>query len=224
MFWSPGAIQWSGVAILSKFQSGGIWYGIDGRFEDRVLTLKFSSFYLVTVYSPYAGLGLEKLSNRLDFDQALVTFLANLSDGRAVIVCGDLNVAYGPLDVHPDEVAPRMAGLTEEEKSGFTAFLEQGFIDVYRSLNPTCREFSFWRCGKKRREKAIGWRLDYFLLYDPEKGLDMSRSGVSSGFLGDIPGSDHCPIFMRLPMSKYHMEWPRWPRGLLEMRASLGKG
>jgi exodeoxyribonuclease-3 len=162
--------------------------------EGRVITLNYPDFYFVNVYVPNSQGELERWYYRLDWDTAFREYLTDLQNDKPVIVCGDFNVARDYIDVYPENLRNEKNphGFLSDERDGFNALLDIGFVDVFRELNPTQEgAYSWWsNRGNKRRENR-GWRIDYFLV----TGNLLPRV-KSYEIRTDIFGSDHAPIEM----------------------------
>lgn len=74
----------------------------------------------------------------LNWEVDFQNYIVNLSSKKNVILSGDLNVAHKELDIYDPkrDHFKRTAGFTNQERECFTKFLEKGFIDTYRHLNP----------------------------------------------------------------------------------------
>jgi len=48
-----------------------------------------------------------------------------------VIFCGDLNVAHTEMDLANPKANIHNHGFTPEERAGFTAFVNSGFVDTF---------------------------------------------------------------------------------------------
>ena len=81
------------------------------------------------------------------------------------------------------------AGFTDEERAKMTRFLENGFVDTFRTLHPDDPTYSWWSYRFKAREKNAGWRIDYFIV--SERLLDQV---TGASIHNEIFGSDHCPV------------------------------
>lgn len=108
---------------------------------------------------------------------------------KPIIVCGDLNVAYMPIDLAHPESNHNSAGFSDQERNKFGELLESGFTDSYRHLHPNEQKYSWWSYRMKARERNVGWRIDYFLISD-----ELKDNIKSAEIHNDIYGSDHCPI------------------------------
>lgn len=110
---------------------------------------------------------------------------------KPIIICGDFNVAATAIDLKNPKANVHNAGFTEQERGKFKALCDSGFVDSYRYLHPDKEEYSWWSYRFKAREKNIGWRLDYFLVSEAEKG-----NIKDAKILTDVYGSDHCPVLL----------------------------
>lgn len=109
---------------------------------------------------------------------------------KPIIICGDFNVAATPLDIKNPKANEHNAGYTIQEREAFKKLLDSGYVDSFRYLHPEQKDaYTWWSYRFNAREKNIGWRLDYFLISDFEKGKI-----VSANIHSDVKGSDHCPI------------------------------
>lgn len=188
---------YSGVAVFTKVRPMEVGIGLglaEHDAEGRVLTLDYGEFYLVNVYTPNAQEGLKRLSYRLRWDTAFRRHLVELAQTKAVIFCGDLNVAHQEIDLARPKDNRFSAGFSDEERASFSELLAAGFTDTFRHFHPETRDaYSWWSFRGGARERNVGWRIDYF--------------GVSNSFLPrvtgaeiypQVMGSDHCPVGIRL--------------------------
>jgi exodeoxyribonuclease III len=84
--------------------------------------------------------------------------------GRALIICGDLNVARSDMDIHPKERKPNQVGARPDERALFEQVLSRDLVDVMRTLEPTNDAlFTWWAPWRNLRQRNIGWRIDYVL-------------------------------------------------------------
>lgn len=182
---------YSGTLVYTRKKPLNVIYGINGLYNDegRAITLEFEDFYFVTVYSPNSKEELARLDYRMIYEDALRQYLSELSKKKAVIMCGDLNVAHQPIDLKNPKTNERSAGYTIEERNKFSELLNSGFVDSFRTLYPNKIEYSWWSYRFHAREKNVGWRIDYFVVSDYAKDRI-----TDSKIHGEISGSDHCPI------------------------------
>jgi exodeoxyribonuclease-3 len=187
---------YSGVAIYTRIKPISVAYGIGKEEHDqegRVITLEFPDYYLITVYTPNSKEHLARLPYRMVWEDEFLSYLKKLEEKKPIVFCGDLNVAHEEIDLKNPKENVGNAGFSPEERQKFTHLLDNGFIDTFRYLYPNKTEYSRWSYRMRARERNIGWRIDYFVISKPL--LDRL---VDSEILGDIQGSDHCPVLLTL--------------------------
>lgn len=188
---------YSGTAIFTRIQPRSVNYGLgiaEHDTEGRVITLGFSDFYFVTVYTPNSRRQLERLDYRMTWENAFRAYIEKLDAVKPVIICGDLNVAHTEIDLSNPSTNHRNAGFTDDERGKFSELLKAGFTDTLRYLYPDkTSAYTWWSNFQNSRERNIGWRIDYFLTSNriAEKISDATIEP-------QIFGSDHCPITLEI--------------------------
>lgn len=202
---------YSGVALLSRVEPEWISYGFDLFHEERIgayqgwevdqegrlICVKFEQMVVVTVYVPNAQSGLVRLEDRMRWDTLLRAYLRELriEFGLPVVVCGDWNVAPEDRDIHRKQ--PKgTAGCSAEERRGFHAYLEDGWVDAFRWLYPDvvgAETYTYWSNFSGARAKGKGWRIDLFLIAGWER--DAVRE---VRVLEEYRGSDHGAVLMEV--------------------------
>jgi exodeoxyribonuclease-3 len=189
---------YSGVATLSSTEPAAVEVGLgldEFDVEGRVLTTAFPGFKLLNVYFPNGGRKLERLDFKLRFYEAFLAHCDALhAQGERLIVCGDYNTAHRPIDLARPKRNAKTSGFLEEERAWIDAYLEHGFVDAWRALNPDAEgQYTWWMYMRNARERNIGWRIDYFMV---SQALMPAVSGAD--ILGEVMGSDHCPVTLDL--------------------------
>ncbi|MBO5954140.1 MAG: exodeoxyribonuclease III [Oscillospiraceae bacterium] len=184
---------YSGTAIFSKEEASTVIYGVgvpELDTEGRLITLEYPAFYLVTCYTPNAQRELARIDHRLKWDEAFRNHLCALDEKKPVIVCGDLNVAFQPIDLKNSASNRGSAGFSDEERESFGKLLNSGFTDSFRHLYPDkTGAYTWWSYMFNARQNNAGWRIDYFLVSDR-----IRDNIVTTPIYADILGSDHCPV------------------------------
>ncbi|MDB5166171.1 MAG: exodeoxyribonuclease [Candidatus Saccharibacteria bacterium] len=175
--------------IIDTYEVSGDVYG-DPNDEGRVMAAEFEKFWVVTVYTPNAKDDLSRIPLRhKHWDPAFLAYCKQLEQSKPVLFCGDLNVAHTEDDLANPKPNRGKKGFTEEERSGFQAFVDAGFIDTLRLFRQGNGHYTWWSHFAKARERNVGWRIDYFLasasLKDKIKSADIHAQ---------VFGSDHCPV------------------------------
>lgn len=207
-YWNSAVKKgYSGVAIFTKKQPISVTNGIlrdiykdkdliddqgrNGFEEGRVITLEFETFFVVSVYTPNAKDDLTRLQFRhKKWDPLFLKHCKALEKKKPVIFAGDLNVAHKQIDLARPKPNKGKKGFTQEEREGFSNYIDAGFVDTFRAHHPNKTDaYSWWSHWGKARERNVGWRIDYVCV---SKKLG---SKVKDAFiLPEVMGSDHCPV------------------------------
>jgi exodeoxyribonuclease-3 len=192
-FWNSAEKKgYSGTAIFTKERPLKVTPHIgisEHDNEGRVLTAEYKDFFLVNVYVPNSKRELERLPYRQVWDKDFLRYLKKLEKKKPVIFCGDLNVAHTEIDLANPKANVRNHGFTIEERDGFSAFVNAGFVDTFREFEPGGGHYTWWSPMSGARARNVGWRIDYFLI---SKSL---RSRLKRAFIRPhVMDSDHCPV------------------------------
>jgi len=201
---------YSGTAILTKTKTLTIRNGLpedikarydmtkdgygDPNTEGRILTAEYDAFHLVTVYTPNAKDDLSRIPLRQNhWDPAFLSYCQFLERTKPVVICGDLNVAHTELDLANPKPNMGKKGFTVEERSGFQAFIDAGFVDTLRLFKQGNGFYTWWSFMPGARARNVGWRIDYFLV-----STALRNRVVDADIHPGIMGSDHCPVSLTL--------------------------
>ena len=199
-YWSywHGFKGYSGVALLvskdfcdeaPNFEHPGF------NMENRIVTANINGTTIASVYVPNGG---KDFVAKMQFFSAL-TGLARDAAGTAqsLLICGDLNIAHRPEDVHPSQ-RRAVIGQLPQERAAFDELLGHDLVDVGRTQAPDDdRLFTWWAPWRGLREKNVGWRLDYVLASRP-LAQRVTCCTVNRGF----GTSDHGPLVVVFGESK----------------------
>lgn len=198
-YWHHGEREgYSGTAVLCIDEPSEVICGFLNDFKDgegRLITLEYPDVYVVNAYVPNSQQNLKRQAYRMRWDEALRKHIAELMDSKPVVLCGDFNVARDSIDIYEENMRQYWAeqGYASDERSNFETLLEVGLTDVFRTLHPDERSYTWWSNRLNKRQEDRGWRLDYFLISD-----ELMNSVVSFSHMKDILGSDHCPIMLEV--------------------------
>jgi len=157
-----------------------------------VADVTLSGLGLVSLASVYVPNGGRDLPGKMAFLRAMVDYAAGArAVGRRLVICGDINIARRPDDVHPSERDEHRVGQLPQERALFEQILEGGALhDVGRELDPSNdRLFTWWAPWRNLRQRNIGWRLDYVLAAAP-----LAARATTAVSLREIGTSDHAPV------------------------------
>lgn len=179
--------------IIKKYKVTGDTYG-DPNLEGRVIAAEYDQFWLVTVYTPNAKDDLTRLDLRhKQWDPAFLEYCKRLEQTKPVVFCGDLNVAHTELDLANPGPNRGKKGFTDEERAGFQAFIDAGFVDTLRLFKQGNGYYTWWSHFANARARNVGWRIDYFLVSESLKDKVQSAE-----IHPQVLGSDHCPVSVTL--------------------------
>lgn len=184
---------YSGTAIFTKQEPLSVTYDFGDdihRQEGRIITAEYPDFFLVCCYTPNSQDGLRRLPYRMDWEDAIRSYLLELDKKKPVILCGDLNVAHQEIDLKNPKTNRKNPGFTDEEREKMSTLLEAGFADSFRRLYSDLENaYSWWSYRSQARERNVGWRIDYFIL--SQRLMERVEDAL---IYPDIHGSDHCPV------------------------------
>ncbi len=196
--WFPAQKKgYSGTAIYTKkpplnFRSGMGIKKFD--IEGRVLVAEFSTFVVINTYFPNSQRDHARLGYKLEFCEEILKFCEKFrKKGLHVVLCGDFNIAHKEIDLKNPKTNVDNAGFLPEERAWMDIFIKKGYVDTFRNFNSEGGQYTWWSFRPGVREKNIGWRLDYHLI-----NKEFLPSLKSVAILGDVKGSDHCPVVIEV--------------------------
>ena len=153
-------------------------------------------FILFNIYFPNGKSRTERLEYKMDFYEAFLKHIDKLhSEGRNIVVCGDVNTAHKPIDLARPKENEKISGFLPMEREWMDKWVENGFVDTLRMFNEEPGQYSWWDNRGGARARNVGWRIDYFFVNEEFKDK------VSAGFImPEVMGSDHCPIGIDLDL------------------------
>lgn len=188
---------YSGTLTLTKEEPINVSYGIgldEGDIEGRNVTCEYEDFYLVNFYTPNSKPKLARLDFRMEWEDRVREYLAELRKDKPVVVCGDLNVAHTEIDLKNPKTNRKNPGFSDEEREKFSELLDSGFIDTFRYFYPDLEgAYTWWSYRFNARKNNAGWRIDYFLVSE-----ELEENLEDAEILSEVMGSDHCPVVLQL--------------------------
>ena len=189
---------YSGVAILSKVAPKHVEFGtgIDHiDFEGRVIRADFEHCSVISLYLP-SGTNMARLEHKFMFMDDFKAYVDQLKQEIPnLVICGDYNICHQAIDIHDPVRNKNVSGFLPEERAWLDGFLNSGFIDSFRSLNPEPHHYSWWSYRANSRANNKGWRIDYALVSAPLKDT-IHRAYI----LPEAYHSDHCPVVVELTL------------------------
>lgn len=189
---------YSGVAVYSRRAPLDVSNFGDSIFdsEGRLIVLHFDEYSVVNGYFPNSQESGARLSYKLEFCEGLKEKLDSLvRGGHNVVICGDYNIAHREIDLarpHANEQSP---GFLPEERAWMSSFLEAGYVDTFRSFEPSGGHYTWWSYRAGARRRNIGWRIDYHCVNEA-----FASRVTQSRIRAEVTGSDHCPVELSLSL------------------------
>lgn len=199
-YWFPAQKKgYSGVGILSKTRPVGIEYGTGIDYMDREgrnLRVDFNGISIMSLYLP-SGTNEERLEFKLKYMDDFQRYIDKLKITYPnLVICGDYNICHEPIDIHDPVRLKRVSGFLPIEREWLSDFMNSGFIDSFRFLNPEKEAYSWWSYRARSRERNKGWRLDYHLVSAPIQEK-INRAVI----LAEAKHSDHCPVLVDINLN-----------------------
>ncbi len=186
---------YSGVAIFCKEKPNNVEYGTgieEMDFEGRNIRIDFTKVSIMSMYMP-SGSNDERLGFKFDYMDKIKDYVGELrKEIPNLVICGDYNICHQEIDIHNPKMKG-VSGFLPEEREWLGCFIDSGFIDSFRYINPKKQEYSWWSYRANSRANNKGWRLDYALVSNSLKSK-IYRAYI----LPEAKHSDHCPVALEL--------------------------
>jgi len=188
---------YSGVAIISKKEPKHVEMGCGIAkydFEGRVIRADYDVFSLMNVYMPSGTSGDERQAFKMGWLDDFFNYAHEIAgQTKQLIIVGDYNIAHQEIDIHNPKGNKKNSGFLPEEREWVTKFLDSGFLDSYRHLNPDDQRYSWWTYRFGARGNNKGWRIDYQAVTE-----NMASRLKRADLLNDVVHSDHCPTLLEI--------------------------
>jgi exodeoxyribonuclease-3 len=188
---------YSGVAIFTKLKPDYVEYGFGDESYDsegRIIRADFGDTSIISVYIPSGSSGEERQGYKMIWLDFFHRYIAELRKTKLnLIICGDYNICHQAIDIHDPVGNKNSSGFLPEEREWLSLFLETGFIDSFRRLNPEPHNYSWWTFRANARARNKGWRIDYCMVNE-----SIGERIKASGIHADVVHSDHCPVWVEV--------------------------
>jgi exodeoxyribonuclease III len=189
---------YSGVGIYSKQKPSEVVEGLGIKEiddEGRYLQCRYGNLCVVSLYLPSGSSGEERQLFKFNVMAHFMLHLEKLKQsGFDVVICGDWNIAHQEIDLKNFKGNKKNSGFLPEERAWMTdIFNKVGWVDVYRSLEPTATEdcYTWWSNRGQAWAKNVGWRIDYQIA-TPE----LAKKALKASIYKSERFSDHAPLII----------------------------
>ena len=185
---------YSGVALYSRKEplSTQVGFG-NAEFdaEGRYVHAEFDEFIVASVYFPSGYSSDERQEAKYRFLAAFEPYLQEQlkQKQKEVVFCGDINIAHKELDIKNWKGNLKHSGFLPQERQWLTHLFSQGWVDVFRLLEPEKEQYTWWSQRGRAREKNVGWRIDYQIATPL-----LAQRARSTFVYSDEKFSDHAPL------------------------------
>ncbi|GAB4475479.1 MAG: exodeoxyribonuclease III [Burkholderiaceae bacterium] len=157
---------YAGTALYSKKKPKRVQLGFGvAEFDDegRYIEAEFAHLTVVSVYFPSGSSSPERQAAKFRFLDAFMPHLAKLrASRREIVLCGDVNIAHKEIDLKNWRSNQKNSGFLPEERAWLTELFDrQGWVDVFRRLDPRPEQYTWWSNRGQAWAKNVGWRIDY---------------------------------------------------------------
>ncbi|MCU0387821.1 MAG: exodeoxyribonuclease III [Chitinophagaceae bacterium] len=192
---------YSGVAIFSSIKADKVTTGTGHAVSDaegRVIQADFGKVTVINAYFPSGTSGDERQSYKYVWLDEFFEYVNELRKKRKqLIIVGDYNIAHKEIDIHDPKGNKNSSGFLPEERAWMDKWVDAGFVDTFRFLNPETKgAYSWWsQRFPSVRLNNKGWRIDYICATETLKGKIKDAA-----IFPDVKHSDHCPVYAMFEM------------------------
>jgi len=196
-----GQKSYNGVAFLSKVKIDNFKLDFikDDLKQARIICgdiiINKKKIKLINIYVPNGNpVNTEKYKYKIDWlNKFLKSVKKTLENEKNIIIAGDFNIIPEEIDVHDHTGYLDDALFKIEIRKIFRELINYGFKDIFRLLNKTKQEYTFWDYMAGSWQKNYGMRIDHFLasdnLLENIKNIEINKKPRSK-----TKPSDHTPI------------------------------
>lgn len=164
--------------------------------EGRIIRADFDEFSVISAYFPSGSSGDVRQDFKFRFlDDFQLYSNKLLQELPNLIVSGDYNICHRPIDIHNPKSNAKSSGFLPEERAWMESFINSGYVDSFRHLNPEPHNYTWWSYRANARAKNLGWRIDYNMVSKP-----LESKIKKSTILTDALHSDHCPVLLEMEL------------------------
>jgi exodeoxyribonuclease-3 len=193
-----GQKSYNGVAIISKIEPTEVRSSLCDEEDDpqaRVIAATIGSVRIYSVYAPNGqAVGSLAYDYKMTWYGRLRSCLQREKHDRAMVVCGDFNVAPKDEDVYDPDLWRGAIMCSDGERRAFDELCEIGLIDTLRLHHSEPGLFTWWDYRMLSFPKNRGLRIDAVLA---SKALSnkCSAAGIDREIRKGEEPSDHAPIW-----------------------------
>jgi exodeoxyribonuclease-3 len=185
---------YSGVGLYCRKAPDRVISGFGSRefdAEGRYLRADYGNLSVISVYLPSGSSSDERQQAKFRFMREFMPHLAELkASGREILICGDWNIAHKEIDLKNWRGNQKNSGFLPEERAWLGEVFDQyGWVDVFRRLNQSPEQYTWWSNRGQAWAKNVGWRIDYQIATP-----GIAQSAKTEAIYKAQRFSDHAPL------------------------------
>ena len=196
-----GQKSYNGVAFISKIKINNIKLDFikDDLKQSRIICgdikVNKKKIKLINIYVPNGNpVDTDKYEYKIRWlNKFLKSVKKTIDSEKNIIIAGDFNIIPEEIDVHDHVEYLNDALFKIKIRKIYRELLNYGFKDVYRLINKTKQEYTFWDYMSGSWQKNYGLRIDHFLasdnLLENIKSININKKPRSK-----TKPSDHTPV------------------------------
>jgi len=196
-----GQKSYNGVAFLSKVKIDNFKLDFikDDLKQARIICgdiiINKKKIKLINIYVPNGNpVNTEKYKYKIDWlNKFLRSVKKKLENEKNIIIAGDFNIIPEEIDVYDHTRYLNDALFKIEIRKFFRELLNYGFKDVFRLINKSKEEYTFWDYMAGSWQKNYGMRIDHFLASD-NLLENIKKIEINKKPRAETKPSDHTPI------------------------------
>ena len=196
-----GQKSYNGVAFVSKIKIENLKVDFikDNLKQSRIIcgdiNLNKKKIKLINIYVPNGNpIDTEKYKYKIDWlNKFLRSVKKKLENEKNIIIAGDFNIIPEEIDVYDHTRYLNDALFKIEIRKFFRELLNYGFKDVFRLINKSKEEYTFWDYMAGSWQKNYGMRIDHFLASD-NLLENIKKIEINKKPRAETKPSDHTPI------------------------------
>lgn len=197
-YWYPAQKKgYSGTAIFTKITPQHVEYGFGQEeydFEGRTIRADFEDVSVMSVYFPSGTTGGVRQDFKYRFLADFQAYSEQLRKEKPnLVISGDYNICHRAIDIHNPKSNANSSGFLPEEREWMDNFIDSGFVDSFRELNPDPHNYTWWSYRAGARARNLGWRIDYNMVSKP-----LEDRIIAAEIIPTAVHSDHCPVLLEL--------------------------
>lgn len=186
---------YSGVALYCKHEPLSVQVGFGNEefdAEGRYVRAEFDDFVVISVYFPSGTSSDDRQEAKYRFLNVFEKHLKEIKSlNKEIIFCGDVNIAHKEIDIKNWKGNLTHSGFLPEERQWLSNIFSDGWVDVFRFLEPTKEQYTWWSQRGQARTKNVGWRIDYQIATPA-----LARKACLTSVYVEEKFSDHAPLIV----------------------------